>query len=92
LTEVCHDWEHYAYKLTQKEIRVVTLRFGVVLSGDGGMLGMLAIPFRLCLGGVLGDGSQWFSWISLTDTLRAIQFVIENSNVEGRQNSQNSII
>jgi len=86
LTQLCYDWEHYAYKLTKLDIRIVTLRYGIVLSPDGGALGMMTFPFRWCLGGVIGSGSQWFSWISMVDTLRAIQFVIENSNVSGPVN------
>ncbi len=76
LAQVARDWEAAAMAAASARTRVVTLRTGVVLSPRGGALARLLPPFRLGLGGPLGDGSQWMSWISLTDMVEAILFLV----------------
>ena len=64
-------------------VRWVTIRTGVVLGTEGGALPKLMRPFRLHLGGYVGTGRQWFSWISLEDEVRAIRFLIEDPGARG---------
>src|SRR5256885_476195 len=68
-------------------IRTVLLRTGIVLSKDGGALGTMLLPFKLGVGGVVGSGKQWMSWISLDDHVRVIEFAIENESIRGAVNS-----
>src|ERR1700757_4346483 len=77
----------------QAGVRVVTPRIGVVLAKHGGALPKMLPAFRLGLGGVVGSGRQWWSWISLRDVVSAIQSLIRNSNVSGPVNlvSQNPV-
>lgn len=67
-------------------IRVVNTRFGIVLSTRGGALGKMLPPFKLGLGGVLGNGSQFFSWVSIADVVRMIRHVIETESLRGPVN------
>src|SRR5262249_12336855 len=69
LAEVCQAWEAAAAPAVQRGIRVVRLRFGIVLSPAGGPLAKMLTPFRLGLGGVVGTGKQYMSWIALDDVL-----------------------
>src|SRR5207249_2659150 len=69
LAEVCRDWEEASNGAAP---RVVNLRFGVVLSTRGGALAKILLPFKLGLGGVVGSGRQWWSWVSLDDAVGAI--------------------
>jgi len=80
------DWEAAAQPAKQAGLRVVTLRSGIVLSGRGGMLRPMSLPFRLGLGARLGPGTQYISWISLTDHIAAIRYLIGNAAVEGPVN------
>jgi len=77
LAETCVAWEAAAKGAWELGIRVVHLRFGVVLSRHGGMLSRLLPVFQLAAGGKLGSGEQWMSWISERDLLRAMWFLIE---------------
>jgi len=86
LSEVCKEWEGEARRAEDAGIRTVLLRTGIVLSKDGGALGTMLLPFKLGVGGVVGTGKQWMSWISLDDHIRAIEFAIENENVRGAVN------
>lgn len=83
LAKVCVDWEKAALEASHKGARVVVMRFGIVLGKTGGALGEMLKAFRLGLGGPLGSGKQWFSWIHMTDLLRAMEFAIENTSLEG---------
>src|SRR5690606_1550637 len=65
LAEVVRDWERAARPAASAGIRVVHPRLGVVLAGEGGMLPLIALPFRVGAGGPLGDGGQYFSWIAI---------------------------
>lgn len=87
LSEVCKEWEGEARRAEDAGIRTVLLRTGIVLSKEGGALGTMLLPFKLGVGGVIGSGKQWMSWISLEDHIRAIEFVIENDNIRGAVNS-----
>src|SRR5208337_2411166 len=80
------DWEAEALKAREKGARVVLTRFGVVLGRGGGALSQMILPFRLFVGGPLGDGKQWFSWIHLEDLCRAMHFVVENPKIDGALN------
>lgn len=78
LSLVCQEWEKSLDPIEDKGVRVVKLRFGVILSPQGGALKTMALPFKLGLGGPIGDGSQAMSWIALEDILRIIQFSLTN--------------
>ena len=83
LAAVCREWEAAA-DLTQG-VRTVKIRTGLVLDPTGGALGKMLPLFRLGLGGKLGNGKQWWSWITLHDVIRAISFLLENK-IEGPVN------
>jgi uncharacterized protein (TIGR01777 family) len=86
LASVTQEWEAAADPARAAGIRVVHPRFGVVLSPDGGALARLLLPFRLGLGGRLGSGSQWMSWISIDDTIGAIEQALSNPGLTGPVN------
>lgn len=87
LANLCKDWEAAALKARASDVRVVCLRIGVVMSGRGGALRKLVPVFRAGLGGRLGDGRAWMSWISCEDLVRAILFVLGNASIEGPVNA-----
>jgi uncharacterized protein (TIGR01777 family) len=87
LPEVCRAWEAATQPATEAGIRVVHLRFGVILSPKAGALAKMLKPFRLGLGGPIGGGRQWVSWISLDDALGCIAHVIGNSSLCGPVNA-----
>jgi uncharacterized protein len=76
LSEVCREWEDASQIAASAGIRTVNIRFGVVLSPKGGALGRMLTPFKLGLGGRIGSGQQWFSWIHVDDVAGAIQHAI----------------
>ncbi len=86
LADLCREWEAAARPAVEADIRVVHLRLGVVLGGGAGALGRMAPLFQLGLGGRLGDGRQWMSWIGLEDTVGAILFLLENPVLAGPVN------
>jgi uncharacterized protein (TIGR01777 family) len=86
LPEVCQQWEAATSAAAERGIRVVRVRFGVVLSPAGGALAKMLTPFKLGLGGRLGDGRQWMSWIALDDVVRAIHHVMMQENLHGAVN------
>lgn len=86
MAEVCRDWEAATAAAQEAGARVVLARTAVVLSPSGGMLGQLRPLFRLFLGGRLGSGRQYLSWISLDDEVGALCFVLERSTVSGPVN------
>lgn len=86
LSDLCQQWEAAALPAVEAGIRVVHLRFGVVLGPGPGVLARLLTVFRLGLGGPLGSGKQWMSWISLTDALNAILFVLKTPALAGPVN------
>ena len=86
LAETCAAWEAAAKDACALGIRVVHLRFGVVLSRKGGALGKMLPAFRLGLGGRMGSGRQWMSWISIRDLMRAVMFLMEREELAGAFN------
>lgn len=87
LADVSKEWESEARRAEDAGIRTVLLRTAIVLSKEGGALGTMLLPFKLGVGGVVGSGKQWMSWISLDDHVRAIEFVIEHDSIRGAVNS-----
>ena len=87
LANVCEALEREAEEAGELGLRVIRLRTGVVLSPDGGALQRMARPFRFGLGGRLGDGMQWFSWIHITDLVEAIVHSIETREISGAVNA-----
>jgi uncharacterized protein (TIGR01777 family) len=86
LASVCVDWENEASKAADKGIRVAITRFGIVLGKTGGALGQMIPAFKRFVGGPLGSGNQWFSWIHMEDLLSAFMFVFENQGIQGPVN------
>lgn len=87
LAQLCRDWEKEAAVAERESIRTVILRFGVVLAPQGGALRQMLTPFRLGVGGRLGSGRQWMSWISLHDVVKLIRHAIANDNLRGLVNA-----
>ena len=91
LAEVCVEWEREAHAAEEFGVRVVTPRFGVVLGGaagkPGGALKQMLLPFKLGVGGRLGSGRQWTSWIHLDDIVSLIEFAIANPTLRGPLNA-----
>ncbi len=86
LPEVCKEWEAAAQAAAQAGIRSVQMRFGIVLSGRGGALGKMLPPFRLGLGGIIGNGRQYWSWVSMADVIAAVHHVLRMESVQGPVN------
>lgn len=86
LAEVCKEWEAAAAPAEARGIRVVKLRFGVVLTGAGGALKQMLLPFKLGVGGRLGSGKQYMSWISIEDAVGAIVHCLANASLSGPVN------
>lgn len=86
LARLAVDWEKEALKAQELGVRVVITRFGIVLGRSGGALGQMVPMFKRFLGGNLGSGQQWFSWIHQADQARAYTFLIEHPEVHGAVN------
>src|SRR5947207_991627 len=87
LAEVCRDWEAATELASRNGIRVVNLRFGIVLSGRGGALKKMLPAFRLGLGGKLGDGQQYWSWIAIDDLLALVDSALNTEALRGPVNA-----
>lgn len=87
LAEVCRQWEAEALQAEQYGVRVVRLRIGIVLTTKGGALAKMLPPFRLGLGGPLGGGEQYMSWITLNDLIRTIRWCISRQDIRGAVNA-----
>ena len=85
--EVCVRWEQEARKAERLGLRVVRLRIGLVLGREGGLLASMLMPFEFGLGGRLGDGRQWMSWIARDDLVRLMLHALENEKLEGAVNA-----
>ena len=85
LAEVCREWEAATEPAAAAGIRTVQLRTGVVLSPKGGALGKMLTPFKMGVGGRIGDGRQWMSWIDVEDMVGAIQHIL-NTDLHGPVN------
>lgn len=86
LADVCCRWEGAALQAEALGVRVICLRFGHILERDGGMLPRVAMPFSFGLGGYLGDGQQWMSWIHRTELIHIILQVLEHPDWQGIYN------
>lgn len=87
LAEMCTAWEGACDAARKRGIRVVNLRIGIVLTRDGGMLAQVEPIFRKGLGGPLGDGGQFLSWIDLGDLVEMITFILRDETIEGAVNA-----
>ncbi len=83
LAEVCQAWEAEARRAEEFHVRVVMLRIGMVLGREGGALKQMLIPFKLGLGGPVGNGQQWVPWVSIDDVIGIILHAIEVGKVKG---------
>ncbi|MBW4684313.1 MAG: TIGR01777 family oxidoreductase [Komarekiella atlantica HA4396-MV6] len=86
LAQVCQAWEAEAQKVKESGVRLVVLRFGIVL-GNGGALGKMITPFKLFAGGPIGSGQQWFSWIHIDDIVSLILQALTKPEMEGVYNA-----
>lgn len=86
-SRLCQEWESTAQAAEGTGARVVRIRTGLVLGRDGGALPQLAIPVRLGLGAVLGDGKQWVSWIHIDDLIRLFEFALDTPTCKGALNA-----
>jgi uncharacterized protein (TIGR01777 family) len=86
LPEVARAWEEEAARAASAGIRVVVLRFGIILSAEGGALKKMLTPFRLGAGGPLGSGRQWMSWVHISDVAGVIRRAIEGGSLAGPVN------
>jgi uncharacterized protein len=86
LADLCREWEAASKAAEELGIRVVHLRFGVVLGRDGGVLAKLVPVFKAGVGGELGSGRQWMSWVALPDVVTAILFAIKRPELKGAFN------
>ena len=86
LAEVCRAWEQVTEPAAQAGVRVVNLRFGPILAAQGGMLQKMLPPFKLGLGGKVGSGKQYISWVAIDDVIGAMNFLLESEAVQGPVN------
>jgi uncharacterized protein (TIGR01777 family) len=86
LAGVCVEWENATALPAEKGIRVVNTRFGIILDSEGGALAKMLPPFRMGVGGKIGSGEQWMSWIALDDVVGAIEHVLASETVNGPVN------
>lgn len=87
LAEVCREWESAAQAVTASGTRLVILRLGIVLGENGGALGKMLAPFSAFVGGPIGSGKQWFSWIHRDDVVQLIIAAIDNAQMQGTYNA-----
>jgi uncharacterized protein (TIGR01777 family) len=86
LSSVCIEWENATKPAAEKGIRTVCTRFGIILAAGGGALAKMLTPFRMGIGGRIGAGTQWMSWIALDDVIKALRFLMEEGAVSGPVN------
>jgi uncharacterized protein (TIGR01777 family) len=86
LAHTCQAWEAHALRAEDFGVRVIRLRTGIVLEKGGGALAKMLLPFRLGLGGPLGSGKQWMSWVHREDLVNLIHFLIEKKEAKGAVN------
>jgi uncharacterized protein len=83
LSETVQQWENEAEAATQFGIRTVFCRFGIILDKHKGALPKIAFPYKSFIGGPIGNGRQWMSWIHVEDVVKGISFIIENEQING---------
>jgi uncharacterized protein len=86
LPEVCREWEGATEPAAKAGVRTVQMRFGLVLSPSGGALQKMLLPFRMGVGGNMGNGRQWWSWVDINDLVGAVQHVIKTETLQGPVN------
>lgn len=86
LAGVCREWEKATEPAVKAGTRVVNLRFGPILAREGGMLAKLLTPFKMGMGGKVGSGKQFISWVALEDAVNAIKLAIEDESIRGPLN------
>jgi uncharacterized protein (TIGR01777 family) len=86
LPDVCTNWEKATAPAVEKGIRTVHTRFGIILDANEGALAKMLTPFRMGIGGRIGDGKQWMSWIALADVVDALKYLIEDTSTRGPVN------
>jgi len=86
LSEVCSEWETATEMATKSDIRVVNIRFGMVLSSKGGALAKMIFPFKAGLGGIIGDGKQYMSWVTINDVIEIINHILKTEKIHGPVN------
>ncbi|HXM21125.1 MAG TPA: TIGR01777 family oxidoreductase [Terriglobales bacterium] len=86
LPEVCREWEGATEPAAKAGIRTAQMRFGLVLSPSGGALQKMLLPFRMGVGGNMGNGRQWWSWVDINDLVGAVQHVIKTETLQGPVN------
>jgi uncharacterized protein (TIGR01777 family) len=86
LSSIASDWEAEALKAEALGIRVVLVRFGIILARHGGALPRIMLPFKFGAGGRIGNGQQWMSWIALEDVVKIVRLAIEQNTLRGAIN------
>jgi uncharacterized protein (TIGR01777 family) len=86
-SQLCIAWEETAQRAEASGVRVVLVRTGLVLSAEGGFLSRLLLPFKLALGGPIGNGRQWMPWIHINDQIALIDFLLHQKNASGPYNA-----
>lgn len=86
LSEVCREWELATQPAAQASIRVANLRFGVILTAKGGALKKMLLPFKMGVGGKIGSGEQYMSWVALEDAVGTILYALETESMRGPVN------
>ncbi|CAG8868045.1 Epimerase family protein [Pseudomonas fluorescens] len=86
-SQLCIAWEETAQRAEALGIRVVRVRTGLVLASDGGFLSRLRLPFKLGLGGPIGDGRQWMPWVHIDDQIALIDFLVQHKDTSGPYNA-----
>ncbi|MGL1931391.1 MAG: TIGR01777 family oxidoreductase [Desulfotalea sp.] len=93
LANICHNWEKEATKIAggANNTRVVNLRFGMIISAEGGAIGKMLPPFKKGLGGNLGSGKQYLSWVSIDDVVNIVAYALKNDAISGPINAVSPI-
>ena len=87
LADVCRQWEAACQSAKDAGVRTVNLRIGIVLSNEGGALQKMVLPFKMGVGGVVGSGKQYWSWISIDDLAGVLLHAVESTNLNGPVNA-----
>lgn len=86
-SQLCIAWEETAQRAQALGIRVVLVRTGLVLAAEGGFLSRLLLPFKLALGGPIGNGRQWMPWVHIKDQIGLIDFLLHKQDASGPYNA-----
>ena len=86
LAGVCREWEKATEPAVKAGVRVVNLRFGPILAKEGGMLAKLLTPFKMGMGGKVGSGRQFISWVGIDDAIQAVRLALEDASIRGPLN------